>query len=255
LEIIVVCNGCSDNSAEIARRVGPPVRVIETDVPSKTNALNLGDAAATGFPRIYLDADVILTGEAVGRLAAAVTEGGALAAAPKPIDVFLPGTAWSVRAFYRLWTALPHIQEGMIAAGAYALSEKGRSRFDAFPDVIADDGFVRLLFEPHERVQTADAFSQVIAPLTLDFLLKIKTRGRLGVLQLREKFADLTDREAKTKNYAAGIATLLSRPSLYLTTLPYAYVTVVSRRRALAQLDSLAKYTWERDDSSRDVKD
>lgn len=231
------------------------MRVIETDVPSKTNALNLGDAAAISFPRIYLDADVVLTGEAVSRLAAAVTEGGALAAAPMPINVFLPGTAWAVRAFYRLWTALPHIQEGMIAAGAYALSEAGRSRFDAFPDVIADDGFVRLLFEPHERAQAVDASSQVYAPLTLNFLLKIKTRSRLGVLQLRARFADLTEREAKTKNYGAGLAAVLSRPSLYLTMLPYAYVTVVSRRRALAQLDGLAKYTWERDDSSRDATD
>ena len=253
-DIVVVCNGCTDETANIARRYGPPVRVIETDVPSKTNALNLGDAAVSSFPRIYLDADVVLTGDAARRLAAAVANGPALAAAPTPINVFLPGTEWAVRAFYRLWTALPHIQEGMIASGAYALSKAGRARFAEFPDIIADDGYVRLLFEPHERVQVVDSVTSVYAPLNLDFLTKTKTRSHLGVLQLRKRYADLTRREARTKNYRAGLLKILLRPSLYPTVIPYAYVSITSRRRARSRLEALEEYTWERDDSSREVK-
>jgi glycosyltransferase involved in cell wall biosynthesis len=251
VEIIVVCNGCSDNTAEIARRFGEPVRVIETDVPSKTNALNLGDAAASAFPRFYLDADVVISLAAIRKIAAALNRGQALAAAPRPVNVFLPGATWGVRAYYRFWTALPYIQEGMIAAGAYALSEQGRGRFESFPDVIADDGYVRLLFEPGERMQTPDAISEVFAPLALRDLLKIKTRSRLGVLQLRRRYPELANREAQTKHYRHALFAMLSRPSLYLSAVPYAYVAVASWLRAKRQMNESGRYVWERDESSR----
>ena len=35
IDVIVVCNGCTDDTADIARSFGPPVRVIETEVGSK----------------------------------------------------------------------------------------------------------------------------------------------------------------------------------------------------------------------------
>src|SRR6266699_3852507 len=58
LEVIVVCNGCTDDTAAVAGNFGPPVRVIETGLAGKTLALNLGDKAATFFPRIYAFVDV-----------------------------------------------------------------------------------------------------------------------------------------------------------------------------------------------------
>ena len=42
LQVIVVCNGCDDDTAERARRHGEPVSVVETEVASKHVALNLG---------------------------------------------------------------------------------------------------------------------------------------------------------------------------------------------------------------------
>ena len=39
LDVLVVCNGCTDDTADIARRFGPAVRVIETEVANKCHAL------------------------------------------------------------------------------------------------------------------------------------------------------------------------------------------------------------------------
>src|SRR5438270_8573792 len=65
LQIIVVANGCTDDTAARARAVDGPIEVIETPVGSKTHALNLGDRAAKFFPRAYLDADVQLSPDAL----------------------------------------------------------------------------------------------------------------------------------------------------------------------------------------------
>src|SRR5206468_9477454 len=55
-EIVVVPNGCTDDTAAVASSFG--VRVVETEVASKVAALRLGDASVKSFPRIYVDADV-----------------------------------------------------------------------------------------------------------------------------------------------------------------------------------------------------
>ena len=48
-DIIVVCNGCTDDTAARARACPYGITVLETDIPSKVNALNMGDEAARAF--------------------------------------------------------------------------------------------------------------------------------------------------------------------------------------------------------------
>jgi glycosyltransferase involved in cell wall biosynthesis len=251
LEIIVVCNGCRDDTARLARGFGPIVKVIETDVASKSHALNLGDQAALGMPRLYVDADVVLTPAGLRAIVEVLESGAALAAAPTVETVILEGTSLTVRQFYRVWMSLPYVNEGMVGAGVYALSREGRARFGAFPSIIADDGYIRLLFRHGERVKVAAAVCKVRAPKTLGDLIKIKTRSRLGVLELAQTFPELYQQSQRNKGYAAALGFILARPSLYLGLAPYLWVTLYSKMRAKRQAKTLGQYAWERDNSSR----
>lgn len=248
-EVIVVCNGCTDRTADEVASVGEGrVRCIETDTPSKTNALNLGDRAATRFPRIYQDADVVLTGETVRRLVQVLDENHFLAASPT-MRMDYTGSSWAVRGFYEVWQALPYVQEGMIGTGIFALSQEGRQRFDQFPDIIADDGFVRALFKSHERVSVKNCYSIVRSPTDLEGLIKIKTRSRLGRYELREKFSHLLANEEK--DYGNAMFDLLGKPRLWSKIPVYFFVNMVARMRAKRALQDSGFTGWERDESSR----
>ena len=52
LEVVVVCNGCSDGTPDVVTASGFPVRVVEIPEASKMKALTAGDAAARSFPRV-----------------------------------------------------------------------------------------------------------------------------------------------------------------------------------------------------------
>jgi glycosyltransferase involved in cell wall biosynthesis len=188
LEIIVVCNGCSDNTAGVARAFGQRVRVLETSVASKIAALNLGDEAARSFPRLFVDADVVLPLEAVRGICDALRN-GKLAAAPRA-NVDLTNCSWPVRAFYNIDRRMPSADQGIGGSGVYALSETGRRRFEKFPQLTADDGFVRLLFRPDERVTLRDCHSTVFAARSLAELIIIKTRSHFGTAELRRLYPD-----------------------------------------------------------------
>ncbi len=99
LEVLVVCNGCDDRTADVARQSAPNATVLEIPVASKVAALNAGDEHASYFPRFYVDADVELSYQALVSVARVLTEGGVLCAAPKPL-FDLKARPWSVRAFY-----------------------------------------------------------------------------------------------------------------------------------------------------------
>jgi len=248
LEVIVACNGCKDDTAAIARAYGDPVRVVEVSEPGKWRGLNAGDAAATSFPRIYVDADIVVSLDAIRKLSEVLESGAALAAAPR-MSVDLDGCPWSVRAFYRVWLLMPYSVSGMIGSGVYAVSAVGRARFDEFPAITADDSFVRLHFCKRERLTVNESTFVISPPRTLAGLVKIKTRAHFGELELRRYRPDLFVNE--NAQHTASLLALMRQPGSWPELFIYLYVRILSRILAWRKF-WFGGTRWERDESSRD---
>ncbi len=228
--------------------MGDKVKCIESPVASKANALNLGDNVASGFPRVYLDADVVLPFDAIKEISIVLEEGKYLAAASR-MRMDFSNTSWAVKSYYDIWQQLPYVQEGMIGTGVYALSKEGKERVGKFPDIIADDGYVRAMFTNNERTSVDNCYSLVRAPSDLSGLKKIKMRSRLGRYELAEKFPELLKNEEK--NYKFAILKLLRKVNYWVKIPVYVYVNIVTRIRA-KKYYQLNKFTgWERDETSR----
>lgn len=248
LEVVVVANGCRDRTAEVARGVAGPIRVLSTPVGSKTVALNMGDEAVSGFPRFYVDADVVVSYDDLAAVAREMEQSGKPVGAPR-LRMVLDASSWGVRAYYAVWLRLSFHQAGMIGCGVYGLTREGRQRFGEFPDVVADDAFVRCLFVDAERARPANAFVAVRGPSTLRDLIKIKTRSRLGLSQLRERYPERF--RTGLKKDRLFFKSLLPRPWLWPAAAVYLYVNLVTRRRARRQQRAMTDYQWERDESTR----
>jgi len=247
LEVIVVCNGCTDDTAAVARRFTPSVHVIETDVASKTHALNLGDEAAQCFPRVYVDADVVITVEAIRILARRLERADVLVVAPTP-GFDLSGCSWAVRACFHIRSLLPSAQEGIGGSGVYALSEAGRRRFREFPEVTADDGYVRIQFRLEERETLRSVNSTVFPPRTTKDLIAQKTRAHYGSFQLASLFPRLWENRGESNH--ESLIRLFGDPRLWCKLAVYCLVTTIAKHRARNRMGSKL-LTWDRDDTSR----
>lgn len=246
-EVIVICNGCVDNTAHVVSQISKKIVCIETSEASKTKALNIGDQIANYFPRIYLDADVILPFETIKALCDSLNRDNLIAVSPEVKMIFY-GASWFVKAYYDIWLSLPYCKKGMIGAGVYALSEEGRNRFLNFPEIIADDGYVRCQFCEHERGIVRGFYSFVKAPRNIYALIKIKTRSRLGRYELEERFPNLICNEQK--NYRDVLKILLQKINLWPKVIVYLMMNYVTRVRAKWQYNN-RMITWERDETSR----
>lgn len=250
LEILVVCNGCSDDTAGVARAFGDPVKVLESPVPSKNAALNLGHQTATSYPRFFVDADIVLPLDSI-RKVAEVLRGGEIHGAAPRIRVDLAQASLPVRLYYDIWLRTPYVQEGMLGSGVYAMSEEGGRRFETFPDIIADDGFVRLLFEPHERRSVDDTWFLMTPPRTLRSLIHINVRRRVGLYEMAEIHPETTQQEASTQR--GELYRFFAKPKLWPGLAVYLYAKVVCMAIYWWKARQGRQKEWNRDDTSREA--
>jgi cellulose synthase/poly-beta-1,6-N-acetylglucosamine synthase-like glycosyltransferase len=243
LDIVVVCNGCTDNTAQLARDLESSVRVIETDIASKVNALNIGDkVAGCVFPRIYIDADIEVPLRTVRGLAERLAVGDVLAVAPRArIDSSVCSRA--VRWFFDIAALLPSAKEGIGGSGVYALSRAGRGRFGEFPDVIADDAYVRIQFRAQECETVQTLTTTIIPPRRLRELIQVRSRVRHGHLEVFQSFPNLWRQHWQSNLWQALY--LMRRLPLWPKLALYAYVIIIARIRAYYRLFSNTR-VWDR---------
>ena len=246
LDVIVVCNGCTDRTAEIARGFAPKVRVLELAEGNKNAAVRLGNAATEVFPRVHLDADVELSGGDVERLIGALSA-RVLATAPRRI-VSRDGCGFLVRSYYDVWEQLPQVRSGLFGRGAFALSQTAQQRVSALPSVMSDDLAMSDAFDESERTVVESATVTVWPARTMRALIARRVRVVTGNAQAAEA-------GVRQSGSATSLTTLgrLAReqPALIPRLAVFLGVTVVARFKARKAIRSGDFTTWQRDESSR----
>ncbi len=189
IEVIVVCNGCSDRTAEISRAASHLISVVEAPVASKHEALNFGDELAHGRHRAYLDADTVLSPGALMAVKALLETPGVHAASPE-VAFDVTNCSWAARQFHRIWAQSPYFsQRTTLGAGFYALSEEGRARFDRFPEAVGDDYFVASTIDEAHRATARGVTFTPLLPTSLRQMLNVHIRHYGAHVELTDQFS------------------------------------------------------------------
>ncbi|MDN5787430.1 glycosyltransferase family A protein [Pseudorhodobacter sp.] len=208
-EVIVVANGCRDDTAAQARAfadkaqgAGWGFQVLERTTGGKPGALNAGDAVAKGHLRAYLDADVVVCAALMAQIVATLKGDAARYASGRAL---VPRAKSAVtRAYARFWQTLPFAQSIAPGYGLFAVNTAGRARWGDFPDIISDDTFARLQFTPQERIGCPASYHW---PMVEGFaaLVRVRRRQDAGVREIAALYPGLLAREGKAPLGFSGI--------------------------------------------------
>lgn len=242
IDVVVACNGCTDETADIARAWRPSVTVLDLPAAGKSAAIRAAEAASGTLPRLYLDADVLLPGPSAVAVLNALRD-GAIAARP-PFRYDTTGASRAVRRFYRQRMRLPGVARDLCGAGVYGLSRTARERFGEFPTIVADDLFAARIVDPSEVCVVPCAPSTIAVPRTVSSLVTTLSRTNVGNRELRRLMPDL----APPTTRATAVDLLRSVRGLrdLGDAVVYACIVVLARLRSVSP-----GTTWGRDETTR----
>lgn len=196
VQVVVIVNGCTDNTAEIARgftaqaeEKGWQLLVLDVAQGGKLNAWNKGEAAASGEVLIYLDADVVVSPQVVVQITDVLDVDRPRYASGRA-NVTLTGDDALTRHYTRFWLTTPFMVHGVPGFGVFAMNRAGRARWGDWPDIISDDTFARLNFTPAERHSVpADYDWPMIEGFTR--LVQVRRRQDIGVAEIETGYPEL----------------------------------------------------------------
>lgn len=253
LRIAVVCNGCSDRTFDIARSFQSllenrnfSLTVVNIEQRSKSSALNYGDSLFTEGHRVYLDADVWLSPNALSNIQKTLSTDPVHFCAP--VIVVSRAKSWITRSYARVWSALPAVRSDVIGAGLYAVSASGRKRWGMFPDIISDDKFARLHFSDTERCVIQSTSFRVDLPEGLRELILVRGRWCRGNRDLKRIFPNLTRYEKS--RFRRTIRWLAFNPRMWKDSYIFLAVFLAGEIMALRRI-RLGATVWERAERSR----
>ncbi|MEZ8186311.1 glycosyltransferase [Shewanella sp. 5S214] len=243
-EVIVITNGCSDNTMTEAKKF-KFVKIINLSIGSKVIAINEGIKLISGDRVMIQDADVIIKHESLVNLSNDKNS--------KEYDFFtlepkFIGGSFLVRKFYKFMMLTPVFKKGMVSAGVYIISNKVIDKVFPLPNVISDDGFVKSSLGENNLFKIKNSFSNVLIPNDLYSLVKIKTRSRMGNLQLKHIFGFSPSVKG---NEQKKLFLLAVNNKEFFSYFIYVLVTIVCRARAFIFIKLSKDDIWERDDSNR----
>lgn len=245
LSIVVVANGCTDSTAEVARQFG--ISVIETPIPSKIRALALGDAEVSTYPRLYVDADVVITYDDAHKLFAALSQGVHAAGPARQFP--MNSSSALVRWYYSVWQELPGVKSELYGRGVIAVDAVGHTRLGDWKSTMSDDLLIAMSFAPSERVVAQGAVAVIYPPKTYRDLVRRRVRAMTGNSQLASHpDAPRLRGSGASPRFLARL--LRSRPELLPGIVTFAFTAVVAKVRATIAV-STGDTTWRRDESSR----
>ena len=249
LDVIVVANGCTDDTAQVAASFGPPVRVLSIPVASKRRRWwprprRHGFPACTSTPtwnwwRPTSRRCVRHCSIRARWPAARPGAGDGRAAVAGPLVL-------------RVWARLPEVRSGLFGRGVIGVSEKGHERLASLPPLLADDLAASLVFAPDERVIVPGARVVVHPPRTAGDLLRRRVRATMGVSQVEQaEGAPVPPPRRHGRGRGTCLRSSARTPGWRRGSPPSSGVTLVARLRARHAVRRRGYSDWLRDESSR----
>jgi len=246
IEVIVAANGCTDRTVAVSdffQNVLGENKIelvtLDIEIPGKSNAIRLAEQKAKYRNFLYIDADVTIEDTLLSEILTTLSE-----ASP----IYVSGTlaiptsqSWISANYAKIWLALPFVNEGVPGIGLYGVNEAGRKRWGDFPQIIADDRFVRLNFAESERRKASSRYFWSL-PQGARNLTKARIRWCEGNEELKQLFPELLKNDTQRNDRMLNLRHILKDPVAGVI-----FIAIYATGRAFAVFRRpQAEYRWRR---------